>query len=126
MQAKGFPLGSIEPVLAALTEEGLIDDRRFGVMLVRRRAEQGYGRSRVVAELRQFGVDEAAADEADIDWDVVMAQLYRKRFGNRAPVSEREVQGRWRYLAQRGFSSDQIRRLLRAPVSSESTDFATF
>jgi regulatory protein len=113
-------------VLAELAREGLIDDRRFAAMLVRRRAEQGYGRARVVAELRQLGVATDAMPGAEVDWDAVLQRLYRKRYGTREPVSDRDRTARWRYLTQRGFSTEQIRRVLRANGCRDAiSDFST-
>lgn len=113
-------------MLTELVREGLIDDRRFASMVVRRRAEQGFGRSRVVAELRQLGVASDAMADTDVDWDAVLQRLYRKRYGTREPLSDRDRTARWRYLSQRGFSTDQIRRVLRAHEHPETiSEFAT-
>ena len=120
LRAKGFPANSVGTVLASLSAEGLLDDRRFAAMIVRRRAEQGYGRLRVVSELRQMGVDPSVIPDEDIDWDAVLERLYRKRFGARPPTSDRDLQSRWRYLLQRGFSSEQIRRVMQSPLPGDS------
>ncbi|MGY6216414.1 regulatory protein RecX [Methylolobus aquaticus] len=120
LRTKGFPADSVHTVLASLSAEGLLDDGRFAAMIVRRRAEQGYGRMRVVSELRQMGVDPSAIPDEDIDWDAVLERLYRKRFRAGPPTSDRELQSRWRYLLQRGFSSEQIRRVMQSPLPSDS------
>jgi regulatory protein len=120
LRAKGFPANSVNTVLTSLAAEGLLDDSRFAAMIVRRRAEQGYGRFRVVNELRQMGVDAGVIPDEGIDWDAVLERLYRRRFGAREPTSDRELQSRWRYLLQRGFSSDQIRRVMQSSLPSDS------
>lgn len=120
MRAKGFPANTFGTVLTSLAAEGLLDDWRFAAMIVRRRAEQGYGRLRVVNELRQMGVDAAVIPDEDIDWDAVLERLYRKRFRGQSPTSDRELQSRWRYLLQRGFGSDQIRRVMQSSLPSDS------
>jgi len=120
LRAKGFPADSVGTVLASLSAEGLLDDSRFAAMIVRRRAEQGYGRMRVVSELRQMGVDPSVIPDEDIDWDAVLERLYRKRFGAGPPTSDRDLQSRWRYLLQRGFSSEQIRRVMQSPLPRDS------
>ena len=118
MRAKRFPDDGIDTVIGELASEGLVDDSRFAGMLARRRAEQGYGRMRVASELRQLGVSAAtvagAIDDGSIDWDAVLMRLYTKRFGSLEPRSDHDRQVRWRYLLQRGFSSDQIQHVLRA------------
>jgi regulatory protein len=112
LRAKGFSAATICPVLEALTEEGLISDRRFAETLVRRRAEQGYGLLRIRAELRQLGVDATELDWPEVDWEAILLKAYRKRYGATEPASMQALSARRRFLLQRGFTAEQIHRLL--------------
>jgi regulatory protein len=48
-----------------------------------------------------------------LDWDGLIQRVYAKKFGDTPPESLRERVARERFLLGRGFSGDQIRRLLR-------------
>ncbi len=100
-------------VLDQLAESGAQSDRRFADSLLRHRVRQGYGLHRILAELRQRGIDDAVVDASGYDWDVVLEETHRKKYGVRRPVSPAERASRHRYLLQRGFSGEQIQHLFR-------------
>jgi regulatory protein len=108
---KGFVGPKVDEVLDRLAQSGQQSERRFAESLTRRRVEQGYGLLRIVLELRQAGIGEI--DLSQYDWDAVLERIHRKRFGLAGPISPRDRAARHRYLLQRGFTSEQIQRLLR-------------
>lgn len=103
----------MEKALGQLADDGSQSDQRFAESLLRRRIEQGYGYFRIRAELRRLGIDDASLDISRFDWDALLDKIHRKKYGERKPASANEVASRQRFLLQRGFSAEQIHRLLR-------------
>jgi regulatory protein len=105
----------IQPVLERLREEGLQSDLRFSEAYVHYRGSRGVGPLRIAQELRRKGIDRTLLREvlhATIDWEERCREVLRRKFqvGAGAPTAER---ARWmRFLAQRGFDSEQVRAVL--------------
>ncbi|MBU3725510.1 MAG: recombination regulator RecX [Burkholderiaceae bacterium] len=107
---------SLEAVLDALEQEGLLSDHRFAESVARTRGAR-YGLARVKKELQQKGVSGTVASttleglkltEADR-----LRQVWEKKFG--LPPETLEEAGRQqRFLLQRGFSAAAISQLLRS------------
>ncbi len=116
LEARHLPTDLVTPVLDRLEEERLLSDARFSEVYARSRCERGYGPVRIRAELQERGVAEALIEEAlaaaESDWLTRVRELCRRRFGDQAPGTWDERAKRGRYLVQRGFSSEQIRRAL--------------
>jgi regulatory protein len=110
----------VSPLIQQLAGEGLVDDSRFAEILIRRRTGQGYGPARIRAELRQLGVDPGGIEWPEIDWESVLQQAYRRRFGERACFSPAEFSARRRFLLQRGFEPEPVHRLLTSNRPSDS------
>ncbi len=114
---KGFHPDEVNDVLAALTAEGLLSERRFAESYVYQRMEKGYGPLRIQHELRERGIDEIlvtdclAADESE--WLQRLEKVRKKRFGAPFPADVREKRRQWQFLQYRGFTIGQIRRALR-------------
>jgi len=98
-----------------LAEEGAQSDRRYLESFVRGRVAKGYGEARIRQELRCKGLDpeEAAAALREFDWDELLQEVYRKRFGCRTAASPKERAAQMRFMQQRGFSASAVSRLLR-------------
>src|SRR6185437_10140048 len=66
-----------EAALDKLREQHYQDDARFGEMIVRTRMGQGYGPTRIRAELRSHGLADSEIreliDAADADWEALAA-----------------------------------------------------
>ena len=75
------------------------------------------GPVRIRRELSDRGIDSALADAAlaacEEDWSMQAETVRRKRFGVALPVNAREHGRQARFLAYRGFSREQIGRVLR-------------
>lgn len=114
--ARGHPAELVQEVVQQLGEEGLVSDQRFTEAFVRYRADRGYGPLRIQAELREKGVDEelqtAYLDFRDPFWLEQSAQVRRKRFGDRPPTDFKERARQARFLQYRGFTAEQLRRVL--------------
>jgi regulatory protein len=101
-------------VLDALAACGLQSDARYVEQYVAMRAARGYGPVRIRAELRERGVDglliDEWLDERDPAWRERLRAVARKRFGTAAPADFRDRARRARFLEQRGFGAELIRR----------------
>lgn len=105
----------LNEVLDTLEREGLLSDERYAESVARVRGAR-FGATRVRHELEQKGVaasliqattESLRETEADR-----LRQVWTKKFGV-PPADLAEVAKQTRFLMQRGFSSDLIRRLLR-------------
>ncbi len=103
-------------VVDALQTEKLVDDQRFCESLTRSRVNRGQGPLRILRDLRQKGVDAATVDEAvnanDQIWIDRLARVHERKYGDNRPASAQEWAKRARFLASRGFTSEQIRAVL--------------
>ncbi len=115
--AKGYPAELVSNALEQLGAQGLLSDARFAEVFARTRANKGYGTARIAQELRLRGVaDEHIAPvltEAKENWRAQITQVRRKRFGEALPQSNADRAKQARFLLQRGFSSEQVRAVLR-------------
>ncbi|HEX4773127.1 MAG TPA: regulatory protein RecX [Bryobacteraceae bacterium] len=117
-------VSDVNATVARLVESGLIDDRRFAEMYASTRlAEQGFGRQRVVHDLRGKQVPESLAKEAvaraysDTDEaSLIEAFLARKYRGKdlRAFLSEQKnLASAYRRLRLAGFGTSAILAALK-------------
>lgn len=108
--------GEIERALGRLEADGLLSDRRFAEEIIRVRAEQ-WGDGRIARELAVRGVDRDLAVEVmderlGPEEDRARAALEKKTKGQ-LPEGQRERDRLRRFLDQRGFSSDAVRRAMK-------------
>lgn len=116
LTARGVEAEDAQAAVERMTAEGWQDDARFAELLVRSRANNGYGPLRIRAELGMHGLDRdtvAAAMEAyDGDWTENARDLARRRFPGR--LDDRAIQRKAAdFLLRRGFSGDQVRAAVR-------------
>jgi regulatory protein len=115
--ARGFEAAVIAEALDTLSREGLLSDERFVESFVHSRINRGAGPLRIQAELRQRGVAEAlirdGLDERDPAWLERAEAVRCKKFGPAIPREFRDKARQMRFLQYRGFSSEQVRRVLR-------------
>ena len=97
----------VPDVIKELIQKKYLDDTRFAEMFMRARATKGYGPLRIKRELKEKGITE---NIALIGADIKM--IYERKFGH-APVKDiREKAKQIRYLQYRGFSFDEIKKVL--------------
>ncbi|KPP97136.1 regulatory protein RecX [Marinobacter sp. HL-58] len=106
----------IERVLDNYEAEGWLSDERFADVYARQRMDLGYGPLRILAELQQRGVHtvpECIGTMTDAQWAERATLLREKRFGL-GDISEDwdEKVRQARFLARRGFASDQVESAL--------------
>ncbi len=110
---KEFNSAQITPLLDHFAQEDLQSDQRFAEAFCRFRASKGYGPFKIEVELRLKGIsDEIIAQTLDSigrDWYKTAKEIIDRRFGV-DKISSLEDRGkRWRFLQNRGFTSDQIK-----------------
>lgn len=106
----------LQPVLERLCQEGLQSDTRFTEAYVHYRASRGMGPARIAQELRQKGIARELLREqlyAEIDWDERCHEVLVRKFAVTAKPTAAERAKWMRFLAQRGFESEQVRAALR-------------
>lgn len=106
----------IEQVLDDYEAEGWLSDERFAEVYARQRMDLGYGPLRIQAELQQRGIQEMPAcvrQMNDMDWSDRATLLREKRFGLSDIRDDWDEKARQaRFLARRGFSSEQVQNAL--------------
>jgi regulatory protein len=106
----------ISPLLDDLEKRGWLSESRFVEQLtaVRRRR---FGAARILHELREKGVSEAALTAARAqlqDSEVQAARaVWKKKFGV-LPATLQERARQARFLASRGFAAEAVRKVLRS------------
>lgn len=113
--AEGYPLATIEEVIAALAEAGWQSDERFVENYLRQRIRQGYGPLRLQQELRLRGIETDLIHDRirvlENEWDDLIERVYRKKFRDSLSASLNEWAKRSHFLQYRGFTADQIHTL---------------
>ncbi len=114
---KGFEAELVDQALQGLVRDNLLNDERFAEAYVQGRAVRGYGPLRIRSELRERGVVdeliERYVDSADEQWVECTVRARHKRFGGALPQDFQERARQARFLQYRGFTADQIRRVLK-------------
>ena len=123
LMGKGYPAEMVNSALEKLIARGLLSDARFAEVFARSRSNKGYGAVRIAQELRQRGVDDEQIapilSEVKETWRAQIAQVRRKRFGEELPLSNTDRAKQARFLLQRGFTSEQVRAVLRGGMDEE-------
>ncbi|QIK37749.1 regulatory protein RecX [Caldichromatium japonicum] len=113
---RGFEQSVIAQTLDWLMAEGALDESRLAAQYVAERAEKGFGPLKIRAELQAKGIADELIEyhlrSMDDSWPRIIARTYAHRFGDTAPKERADYARRARFLAQRGFTSESIRRLL--------------
>jgi regulatory protein len=101
-------------LLDELESQKLLSDRRFTDVLARSRGER-FGAARIRQELRVHGIDDALVREAVtglVRTELQRARAVWQRKFDAPPADAAERARQMRFLAQRGFSGEVIRRIV--------------
>jgi len=113
---KGYPNSIVLTIINELAEQGWQSDARFAESYARSRVHKGIGPLRIKAELQQRGAAEHAFDMAAEDiagsWYELLQQVYQKKYADIPYENPKEQLKRCRFLQQRGFANDMIRRVM--------------
>lgn len=112
------------PVLQDLQDDNLQSDTRFAEAYVRYRSTRGIGPQKIAAELysRKLDADllNTALYENGPDWLAVCSEVLAKKFRIKANAGDAERIYWQRFLQQRGFDQDDIRKAIKAVLEDES------
>ena len=116
LKQKGHSPVAIAGCLARLEQEHWQSDARFCEALIAARRSRGSGPVRIRQELKNKGIP-AALIEANIDlgaseWLEVLAEVRQKKFGSAPPANVSARARQVRFLLYRGFTAEQIQRVL--------------
>ena len=115
LSQRGAEAEMIDVELQRLADDGLLSEERYVESYIRSRANAGRGPMRIREELAQRGLArelvERALAEAVIDWQAQMEDLWQRRFSGQI-IDLKDKAKQSRFLAQRGYAVDDIRRLL--------------
>jgi regulatory protein len=121
--ARGFARPAAELAVEGLRRERLVDDGRYAEHLVVYHANRGRGPVGIAHRLREAGVAAdaiaAAVDAGATSWRSRCAEVRRKRFGAKLPATWAEKGRQARFLAQRGFSADQVRAAVGGDIDED-------
>jgi len=102
--------------LAQLIAEDALSEQRYVENFTRARMMRGFGPQRIKAELREKAVCDSLISRyvitGDERWDQQISRVWQKRFGGRLPENLKERAQQTRYLQYRGYTTEQINRVL--------------
>lgn len=120
LQRRGVPRDIAYMAVDELAEEGLVSDQRYAESFTRSRVERYQGPFKIRAELRKRGVPEDLAEQAlaahEEDWRELALRWARKR--QRGNLDQKEKARLYRGGCNRGFSHEQMMRVIEALQSS--------
>lgn len=122
LTARGYESEAITAAVEALATKNLLSDARFVAEFVASRLRRGSGPVKIRDELHGRGVNttlvEAALAEYREQWLAKAAATRRKRFGAVLPRNFQERARQARFLQQRGFTVEQIRKVLKGDIEN--------
>ncbi len=117
LMERGYESAAVEAVLSSLQQQKLLSDGRFVQEFVAARVRRGSGPMKIREELRGRGVTGELVEEALSALKAGSAEgaavARRKRFGEELPRDMQERARQARFLQQRGFSMEDIRKALK-------------
>ncbi len=116
LMKKGCAEAIATETVKRLEQERFVSDDRFMESLIQARRNRGYGPLRIQKELQEKGVTAEAIerwlDVSGREWLEDIRRVQRKKFGARPPKSYPERARQARFLQYRGFTYDQIQKVL--------------
>lgn len=110
-------------MLEDLIAQGWLDERRYTEEFVRTRVARGEGPVRIAAELQQRGIESeliaSQLAQAEDGWMDRLREVWHKRFGGKVPRDHQERARQARFLRYRGFTADQVSRVLNGRADEE-------
>ena len=114
----GHTQAAAQQAVARLQQDGLVSDARYAEMLLTARRARGVGPLRIRQELLEKGVAEELVnqwlDVSGREWIEQIRRVKQKKFGDALPANYAERARQARFLQYRGFTLDQIQRVLNA------------
>jgi regulatory protein len=115
LKSKGHaePIGSL--VIDELSNDGWQSEARFVSAFVNSRVNRGWGPQRILHALRERGVagDLLKNCLQHQDFEQRILDTYTRKYGNNTPATRKELAASTRFMAQRGYTQEQIRKLFK-------------
>ena len=113
----GGDMATVQQVINWCKDNAYLSEQRFVDMLVRSRANRGYGLNYIIQECKQQHILPQQVHQCvaalNIDWFTRASEVYHKKFQG-APVADyKEKSKRIAYMLRRGFSHEQIQDLVK-------------
>ena len=103
-------------LIRELRAQALVNDARFARVYALSRAAKGYGPDAIRQALRVRGVNDgviaSCIDDNSGEWEARVRAVRDKRFGPNNPSDAGERARQARFLVRRGFTNEQVRRVL--------------
>jgi regulatory protein len=114
--SRHYDVPVVDQALASLIQERLLSDERFAESYVQYRSNNGFGPVRLRQELRERGIeDELIGHNLEgLEWQQLAAATRQKKFGAVMPEDYQARAKQMRFLQYRGFTTDQIHRVLKS------------
>jgi regulatory protein len=118
LRTRGFHGETVAALVAELQGRGLLDDAAYAQRWLEQRRTRGYGRLRIVAELRERGVAASVAEAAcaaeplEVELATATAAASRQAPHLAGLERDRARAKLARHLHNRGFGGDTIHRVL--------------
>ena len=117
LKQRDFDIDVIETALEQLQQDNLQNDDRYIESMVNHRVNAGVGPIKIRHELSQKGIRQELVEdylsELSVEWEQIMEQQRRKRFGQAIPADYKEKMKQARFLQNRGFPPESVMRLFR-------------
>ncbi len=103
-------------MVEALAGANLVSDERFVEARILARRQRGYGPVHIRCDLEERGIDRELIDRwVDMngrEWLGDLREVKQKKFGAGAPATAAERARQMRFYQHRGFTMEQIRKIL--------------
>lgn len=115
-------LEELNRVLDDMAERGWQSDQRFANNFLNSRSSK-YGPLRLQQELRNKGVhsdlSSQAFDELEVNFKQQAREIFERKFPDFDATDMKQKAKAYRFLAQRGFSAEQVQYALRAQLDND-------
>ena len=115
-------LDILKQEIKKLSDEGLIDNKRFAEQYIHSRSNRGYGPLRIRQELVQKGVDDTICQSliGSKDWNNLAKLALEKKTGKNIPEEGKKVLKIKRFLNYRGFDYSHIEKAISLVKEQEN------
>ena len=113
---KGFPKDVCDDAVECVKRRGFVNENEIAIRRAQVLAEKHWGRSRIIAKLREEGFDSLAVTAAidqleEIDFVAICAEHIRKKYGA-VPVDQHKRELMYASLMRMGYSASEIKEAL--------------
>jgi regulatory protein len=115
LKSKGYEETIGAQVIAELSSDDWQSEERFVSAFVSSRVNRGWGPQRILHALRERGVagDLLKNCLQAHDFEHTIFDTYTRKYGKKPPAAGKELAACARFLAQRGYTQEQIRKLFK-------------